>query len=352
MKISILFLMAFSLIAVAAFAADVSVTGELEAKGSIGIGSTGGTFSSASVETNLAVSVDDYNSGTVELRGDPQGGGSVTFGSVFLESDIAGALGLTELVDGLSVKVKSGFFALEPEERGTIKDVVDISDVIDFASKTTGAALQTTVGWKDLVNVYGGIHFPGFDSAGKPDASKRLNWVTGAYGDVVAGPGSLGYAAYFGSNQQSYPESGAQELGVAVQYKDVAIGTVATVGAGARFTFQIPKTSAGDAVWKYGVDVGVDIGDIVDVDLDLRGTAAAAVDAFAAGVGVSNPTGKVGLSVGYEGTDVATTLKHGVDSSVWAKVGATTFTVGADLNDIANLATSDSSIYLTAYILY
>ena len=404
MKKSILFLLALALVAGGAFAADI--TGKVEVGTSFSFDGTAAEnvplvpTDDLAFEGNITAAVDSYNSATIELREDigttTEIGSTnlVKFGSVFFTSDVAGALGLTDLTGGLTLKYKVGWFQYEAPEIGEVSDRIDFSDLLndndtnpggDARFKASGAqgAHQITVGYGGYVNLDAAMQF-----GSVADSATDFQLLLALYGNIELGPGTFGYLVGLNENNPNEHLLGgtySQEpedvpgtdaiLGLGLEYKDIALGGLGTLGFGIEgfyaldaYDGDVNATIAGtqgrddgyagsttaDDSFGYGVDIFASLLlDTVELNLDVAGSASAILNNIGLGAGLQMPDGSAGVGLNLTlknvvsdnqtaaGEDVE--LEFGFKPELWFKAGAAKFTAAFDAPDVSNFHKSKIS---------
>ncbi len=383
----ILFLVALMLVAGGAFG-QADLGGKLEFESSIFVGGTrGSNFQGVSgdntadtenrdvnsslitAEINLTAVVDDFNSVTVEFRDNldnltgatelqAEGAAqSISFGSIFLTTDIAGVFGMTDLTDGLNLKYKGGWFRPELREVGEIKDIIEVSDVNNAAatwdethSRNLGSIF--TIGWQDFVNLEVGLLLASQNT-------KATDVMFSVYGAVPAGPGTFEYLAFFVETDQNQvlgdPDSG--QVGGGLEYRDIAVGGDISLGIGVEGHFDLENNN-----WGLGVNLVADISNWLDVDLDFgidpfetHETSTGQNFNLGVGLDLQDPTETVGLTaeVGIEDLTMRDgTLDPRVEAGLFIKPGAARLTAGWRGESLGVANAEQHTIYLAALIEY
>ena len=363
MKRSILFLVALSLVASGAF--GQSLGGKLEFESSILLGGAlypnDSSVSSTEVtaEVNLTAVVDDFNSVTVEFRDNIDAATPIDitpviqFGSIFLTSDIGGALGLTDLTGGLNLKYKGGWFKPELREVGELKDIIQVSDVINERAswdEAHGRNLGSTftVGWQDFVNLDVGLLLASQNT-------KPTDLMFSVYGAVDTGFGIFEYLAFFVETaaDQVLGDANSGQVGGGLEYNTIPVGGDVSLGVGVEGYYDLAESN-----WGLGVNVVADISNWLDIDLDF-GMVPVADDMqqidLGLGIDLQDPTETLGLTaeVGIEDLTMADgTLDPRAEAGLFIKPGAAKFTAGWRGASIGVANVEQHTVYLAALLEY
>lgn len=348
MKRTILFLVIFGLVAAGVFG-QTAITGKVDVEADIDNAFKSGTnvtYTTASGDTEVDISaiVDDFSSITIQFRGIELGNageGGINAGDIFVDSDILGAFGWSELVPDLVVRIKGGLFNPEPNEKGEVFEVANIVDIIGQDEIASGAAALVTVGYTDWFSFIGGVRF---DLGGED-----VSWVTGVSGEGGFSDdltiGKLGYTAYATNNnggtvvvveddpatldkdesEDSVDGSfnigdinvsrGAIEVGVGLQYSGLQLfgtirsagGTIAEpgdvpileLGLGAQVILFPEGHGADNAIpVQWGANLAFKILTFIDLGFEIGGTQENPLNAAGVELKVVNPGENVGRIFG------------------------------------------------------
>lgn len=384
MKRTILFLVIFGLVAAGAFG-QTAITGKVDVDVNILNAFNSGTpvaYSTASNDTEVDISaiVDDFSSITIQFRGielGNAGSGGINAGDIFVDSDIIGAFGWSELVPDLVVRIKGGIFNPEPNEKGEVFEVANIVDIIDQAAIADGAAALVTLGYTDWFSFVGGVRF---DLSGGD-----FSWVAGVSGeggfsdDLTTG--KLGYTAYVTNNNTDLNNDGtlvrvagvalpkgAIEVGVGLQYSGLQLfGTIRSAGGEIAEPGDVPvlevglggqvilfpegadfaDNTANTVPVQWGANLAFKVLTFIDLGFEIGGNTVNPLDAFGVELKAVNPGENVGRifglgveffadNIGAAGTDDAA---YTVAPELTLQAGATgpkfRFAVPFDLNTFA-----------------
>lgn len=326
MKKAILFLVVFSFVSVGMVFSQASITGKVDVDVSIqnALGDSNVTSSTASgdTEVDIKAAVDDFNSITIQFRGADIGTTTgITAGDIFVESNLVGAFGWSESVPNLSLAIKGGVFNPEPAEKGEVREVDNIADIIGHAAVVGGGALNLSIGYTDWLKVQGGVRFA---TGEETDVTirERIGWYAGISGEGGVSSdstaGKLGYSAHVTNNNAPVNDENPVEIGVGVQYSGLQVGTIRSAGGAIAEPADVPIFQFGvggqfvyflspdnlDTQWQWGANLGFNFISIIDLGFEVGGDSENVLDGIGVGLSLVNPGENVGriFNLGVEFT--------------------------------------------------